>query len=152
MSGDWEYFYKKYLSSSLWKKKRHGFIEGNRNDNEERSCGDLSRCYLCDYCGWNWRIDEMEVHHSHYHFIFGREDRKDVMVVCQGCHPKADRERAQRGEERSHMALEAAIYNSGYETWITKRYGKDAIHDYYDSEIEHERFQQFRERFKEYNW
>ena len=60
------------------------------------------------------------------------------MVVCEGCHPKAYMERAQRGEEKSRMALGSAIYSSGFETWITKRYGEDMMHYYYDNEREHE--------------
>lgn len=146
MSDDFDYFYKKYLSSSLWKKKRLGFLEGNRNEEMDRSCGDPSRCYLCDYCGWNWRIEEMEVHHNHYHFTFGEEGREDVMVVCEGCHPKADRERAQRGEERSRIALETARYNKGFESWIRQRYGEDMMDYYYDDEHEHELFQDLIDR------
>jgi len=146
MSDNFDYFYKKFISSSEWKKMRLEFIEGNHNTDTDRSCDNPLFCYMCDCCGWNWSKEEIEVHHKHYHKPFGQETREDVLVVCKDCHPKMDRIRAQQGQERSQSALESAVYDSGFETWITKRYGEGAIEYYCDDELEHERFQNFLER------
>lgn len=152
MSDDFDFFYKKFLSSHLWKKMRLEFIEGNHNTDPDRSCDNPLFCYTCDHCGWNWPTEDMQVHHKHYHKPFGKETRKDVLVVCKDCHQKMDVIRARQGRERSQAALASARYDSGFETWITKRYGEDAIHDYWDSEVEQEKFQQFIERNEDRDW
>ena len=141
--------YEAYICSSEWKRKRMEFILENETTETRSRFDDIDSRYLCDVCEWNWRIDELEVHHVHYRTL-KRERRQDVLVVCKKCHQKEDTKRAAQGKVRSQKALENAIYDSGFETWITKRYGEGAIDDYYDSEIEHERFQEFLERNKEW--
>lgn len=149
MYDNFDYLYKKFISSSEWKKMRLVFIEGNYNIDSDRACENPLFCYRCDCCGWNWPKEEMEVHHKHYHRPFGQETREDVLVVCKYCHPKMDKMRAQQGREENQAALNFAIYTSGFETWIAKRYGKDAIECYWDDELEHQRFQDFLDRNQE---
>jgi len=141
--------YNKYISSSRWKKMRSKFINNNNTTEPGGLFDNPISCYRCDNCGLNWPKEMMEVHHTHYRKPFGEETRDDVLVVCKKCHPKVDEIRAQQGRARGQAALDEAIYYSGFETWITKRYGEDAIDDYRDSEIEHERFQDFLERNEE---
>lgn len=144
-----EFFYKKFISSPEGKNIRLKFIDGNYNTDQNRSCENQLFCYMCDCCGWNWPKEEIEVHHKHYHKPFGQETRKNVLVVCKACHLKMDKIRAEQGKERRQAALESAVYDSGFKTWITKRYGEGAIECYEDDELEHERFQEFLDRTHE---
>ena len=121
------------------------FILGNETSEKRARFDDPASRFLCDVCEWNWRTDELRVHHLHYHTL-KRERRQDVFVVCEECHGKEDMKRAERGQERSFIALESARYDAGFETWITKRHGEGAIEGYHDDEFEHERFQNFLER------
>lgn len=125
---------------------RSDFIESNYNLDLERSNENYELCYRCDGCGWNFYKRDMEVHHKHYHKPFGQETREDVLILCKGCHEKYDKIRAKEGKDRSNKALSAVIYNSGYRTWIIKRYGESAMEYYYGDELEHERFQDFLNR------
>jgi hypothetical protein len=135
-----EHLYKEYdayIRSPEWKRKRTEFILSNETTDKISRFDDPDSRYLCDRCEWNWRIDELEVHHLHYRTL-KRERRRDVLVVCKECHEKEDIKRAVLGKERSRMALEEAIYDSGFETWVAKRYGEGAIEYYCADEHEHE--------------
>lgn len=137
--------YDDYIRSLEWKKKRMEFIHGNETSEKRSRFDDPESRFLCDICGWNWRTDEIQVHHLHYHTL-KREQRQDVLVVFEECHGNEDVKRAERGRERSFIARESARYDAGFETWITKRYGDGAIEYYHDDELEHERFQDFLDR------
>lgn len=141
--------YDVYIRSAEWKRKRMGFILGNVTTERRSRFEDADSKYLCDVCEWEWRIEELEVHHLHYRTL-KRERREDVLVVCKKCHDEKDIERAMQGKERSKAALARAKYRSGFETWITKRHGEGAIEDYWDDEYEHELFQDFIEDNKEW--
>lgn len=138
--------YDECINSPSWKKKRKEFIYSNKNDDQERACGDPSRCYTCDRCGWNYREDELEVHHKNYH-TFRNESRCDVLVLCKCCHKIEDRIRAQEGQNRSEEALDDAQFYG----WLVTKYGEDNASLNYDSEMEYERFCEWRER-KEDEW
>jgi len=62
------------------------FIKSNFNNDKFRSCEIKENCYSCDGCGWNFPAHKLEVHHKHYHKLFGHETREDVMVLCSECH------------------------------------------------------------------
>ena len=51
MYDNFDYLYKKFISSSEWKKMRLVFIEGNYNIDSDRSCENPLFCYRCDCCG-----------------------------------------------------------------------------------------------------
>lgn len=75
--------------------------------------------YRCERCGSGGQLD---VHHLNYSSLYD-ERMEDLMVVCRSCHYSADRSRE---------------YDSGYSTWLEKRYGDNAW--MCDDEVEMARF------------
>jgi hypothetical protein len=67
--------YHEYLESKEWQEFRQSAL--------------CHADFQCERCG-----DEhnLEIHHKHYETL-GHESLNDVEVVCQSCHPEADRER-----------------------------------------------------------
>lgn len=55
--------YDDYIRSLEWKKKRMEFIHGNETSEKRSRFDDPESRFLCDICGWNWRTDEIQVHH-----------------------------------------------------------------------------------------
>jgi hypothetical protein len=60
----------------------------------------------------------LEVHHRTYERL-GREMDKDLMVVCEFCHPGQDVKRAQEAQVRAANSL----YAARLEGWARKVYG-----------------------------
>ncbi len=77
---------------------------------------------LCQKCGSG--SGRREVHHKTYERV-GNERLDDLIVLCPECHEFEDKIRAKQGEARSREAREAAIYNNGLNTYMTKKYGDD---------------------------
>lgn len=142
--------YKKFISSQEWKKLRNRFIDSNYDTDRFASCDNPENCYRCDCCGWNFPKSEIQVHHKHYHKAFGKETRKDVMVLCKQCHEKQDSIRFKKGRERSESAFNDAVYMRRFTGWLLKKYGEDYINFYIDDDYEHELFQQFLKRINDY--
>ncbi len=71
--------YRKYIQSAEWRAFRVKMLE--------------LRDYKCEHCHRSPRV--LEVHHKHYRNLT-RETSKDVEVLCQPCHRKADWIREQK--------------------------------------------------------
>jgi 5-methylcytosine-specific restriction endonuclease McrA len=86
----------------------------------------------CERCGSvNGRMD---VHHKTYDRL-GNERLEDLVVLCVRCHEIEDEHRAAEAKERSANALDDAIFESGLDTYATRKYGDgwpDRGFDYYD--------------------
>ncbi|MDK2957287.1 MAG: hypothetical protein PWQ57_2783 [Desulfovibrionales bacterium] len=109
--------YEKYIANPAWKKIRDEAIESTYL---EEPNGDPDRGnYHCEGCGWNFKKNELEVHHRHYRTL-GNESRSDLAVVCAQCHAKLDSIRAKDGKYRSDKAL----YDARFDGYMTAVYGE----------------------------
>ena len=72
-------FYKSYLGSASWKRKREEAI---------KRAG-----YCCEKCKAPSVDTRLEVHHKTYKRL-GKEVPEDLIVLCKACHDKADWSRA----------------------------------------------------------
>ncbi len=98
--------YRDYIHSPQWRANRKAFLK--------RSNG------ICERCK---KYKATEVHHLNYDRL-GKERLTDCEAVCDGCHPKADQERAgrteaKRQENRYYNGLEARY---GSEAWRAADY------------------------------
>ncbi len=74
-------------------------------------------------------------HHKIYPKRLGDERLEDLSVLCIRCHEIEDQRRATEAKRRSAHALEEAIWQSGLNTFATKKYDEDWLVgacDYYD--------------------
>lgn len=108
-----------YMRTAKWKKLRKAKLEQTRGQ--------------CERCG-SW-IGKKEVHHKDKTYErLGNERLEDLMVVCaHHCHEMEDERRAIEAKRRSASALDTAIFYSGLDTYMTKKYGEDwretGLHD-----------------------
>lgn len=119
-----ENFYKEYIASTQWKKKRKQVLERAR--------------YRCEKC--KIPTDRLEVHHLTYDRL-GREDLHDLLAVCQDCHKVEDKLRANR--------TEANRYWRAVDSFAEKKYGENWEY-HQDSETTAEEFDAWLER-KQYD-
>jgi hypothetical protein len=101
---EWRRRYRAHLASARWKNIRQDLfrLRGNR----------------CERCGHgHWRL---EVHHKTYERL-GRERASDLEVVCPTCHEAADRDRERTAARKRAQNR----YNSGLDTFASKKYGDD---------------------------
>jgi 5-methylcytosine-specific restriction endonuclease McrA len=82
--GNWRRRYWDVLKSERWKLLREALIAETG-----------SRCEACGYLGGN----RLHLHHGHYRTL-GREGRRDVELLCEPCHEKADAVRVRKTKER----------------------------------------------------
>ncbi len=81
--------------------------------------------YRCAHCGYGgYSSATLEVHHLTYE-NFGRENMKDLVVLCKPCHELADKKRVYDREARGELAR----YESAYDTYMTKKYGEEYYYD-----------------------
>jgi hypothetical protein len=71
----------------------------------------------CERCESQFKLD---LHHKNYERL-GKELLSDLELLCQGCHRKADVQRASAGRAKSANALHSAAMD----TYATKKYGED---------------------------
>jgi 5-methylcytosine-specific restriction endonuclease McrA len=97
-----------YTKTVKWKNKRKAKLDqvGRR----------------CERCGSV--TGRMDVHHKTYDRL-GNERLEDLIVLCTRCHEIEDERRAADAKERSANALADAIFESGLDTYATKKYGED---------------------------
>src|SRR6266581_4708000 len=95
-----------YMKTAKWKKKRKAKLDqaGRR----------------CEQCGSV--TGGMDVHHKTYDRL-GNERLEDLVVLCVRCHEIEDEHRAAEAKKRSANALDDAIFESGLDTYATKKYG-----------------------------
>jgi 5-methylcytosine-specific restriction endonuclease McrA len=107
-----------HMKSAKWKKLRKAKLDQTRGQ--------------CEKCGsWMGRKD---VHHKTYDRL-GNERLEDLIVLCTHCHEIEDERRAAEAKQRSANALEDAIWESGLNTFATKKYNDQdwrMTYDYYD--------------------
>jgi len=116
---DRENFYKKYLGSAQWKKRRLQVLE---------RAGDK-----CERCGSDV---ELEVHHLNYERL-GREDLSDLLAVCKRCHLREDELRIEQ--------TESDRYRRSINSFGTRKYGEE-WNSWKDPEIVREEFHDWLER------
>ena len=106
-----------YMRTAKWKKLRKAKREQTRGQ--------------CERCG-SW-IGRRDVHHKTYERL-GNERLEDLIVLCTHCHEIEDERRATEAKQKSEQALDDAIWESGLNTFATKKYGEDwyMTRDYYD--------------------
>lgn len=126
----WEQEYKEYTSSKEWKIKCDHALE--RVD------------YKCEVCGFSKHSVKLSVHHLTYE-RFKHELPEDLMVVCEKCHKKKDRQREKETEKRNYQKLQDARF----EGWARKVYGDDWM-VYYDEEIVYLEYEAWLEEIGEY--
>lgn len=105
-------FYKKYLQSPAWRRKREKAIKraGRR----------------CEMCGVSILDKPLEVHHKTYERL-GRELPNDLKVVCKICHGIEDWSRALRSwAEKVYGADWYEQYDYGdmaekFDSWLESR-------------------------------
>jgi len=120
--------YEAHIASPKWKKIREEAILSTYqlvpvNDPERGN-------FHCEYCQWNFKKTELEVHHLIYDSL-GNEKRTHLAVVCSDCHEKLDKIRATEGERKSREALDEARFDG----WATKVYGEDWYEIYDPSDL-----------------
>ena len=86
--------------------------------------------YKCRICG---RTENLQVHHIDYSNLYS-ESVFDVTILCILCHKNADIRRE---------------IETGFDTWLTKRYGEDA-YIYGDDEREWDEFIDYISKEDEY--
>ncbi len=87
----WDRRYKALLSSPAWRKRRRELI--------------IKADFRCVRCKRQTPdFTAFEINHRTYERL-GRELDADLEVVCKGCHPDADAERAARSKARARRAL-----------------------------------------------
>lgn len=104
-----------YMRTAKWKKLRKAKLDQTRGQ--------------CEKCGsWTGRKD---VHHKTYDRL-GHERLDDLIVLCTRCHEIEDERRGAEARRRSERALDDAIWESGLNTFATKKYDEDwyMTHDY----------------------
>jgi hypothetical protein len=111
MSSEWRRFYLNVISSQRWRfiKKRLIELRGNK----------------CEGCGETGC--QLDLHHDTYERL-GRELESDLRLLCRDCHRAEDILRAERGEQRSSSAYDAACANARMtrvDRYMTRRYGED---------------------------
>lgn len=113
---DQEDFYKKYIVSPQWKKKRKQALERAN--------------HKCEKCNGT---KELEVHHLTYDRL-GREELSDLLVVCKHCHPAEDKLRAQRTEsDRYRKAINSfggKKYGEEWDSWKDPELVREEFHDW----------------------
>lgn len=129
-----KYIYERYISSPEWKKKREKALKSAHYKGK----------YWCQDCGWNFKVDQLEVHHLTYERL-GKERDTDLIVVCSRCHKKQDKVRAKKGQQKSAEAL----YDAQLDGWASKVYGED-WYEYQDEDYIAEMFDDWLERKGEY--
>jgi len=97
--------YKEYLASPTWKRKREQALK--RAD------------YKCEECGMSKWTRKLDVHHLDYDH-FGNECPEDLIVLCEKCHKKADKQRERETANRNATKLEDARFYG----WAEKVYGE----------------------------
>lgn len=94
-----------YMRTAKWKKIRKAKLDQTRGQ--------------CEKCGsWMGRKD---VHHKTYNRL-GHERLEDLIVLCTHCHEIEDERRAADAKRRAEEALGDAIFESGLDTFATKKY------------------------------
>jgi hypothetical protein len=69
----------------------------------------IQRGNRCEACG-AWAVEKrLELHHLHYDTL-GREQARDVKLLCADCHREADTER---------------VRTARFDAWFRHRYGND---------------------------
>ncbi len=89
------------------------------------------------------RSTGLVAHHLHYRSL-GREQLRDVEVVCDVCHPPADRER----EMRTAIEAMERQFDAGLHTYMTKKYGSG----YYAHPDNRREFHEWRESQASGRW
>jgi 5-methylcytosine-specific restriction endonuclease McrA len=83
---DWWAWYKLYLASAAWRRRRQRLIRLRRR--------------TCEACGWTapLGLDRMlNCHHLTYDRV-GRERDEDLQLLCEGCHDRKHPDKAKGGE------------------------------------------------------
>lgn len=123
----WDRRYKELLSSPAWRKRRRELI--------------IKADFRCVRCKRQTPdFAAFEINHRTYERL-GRELDADLEVVCKGCHPDADRERAIRSKARARRALEDARFD-GFVRKLEERgeyMTPEAAQDTYDDWLEKKR-------------
>lgn len=130
--------YAAYIASPKWKRIREKAILSTYRDIpvHDPEWGH----FHCEYCQWNYKKDELEVHHLTYDSL-GNEKRSHLAVVCSKCHRILDELRARKGEQKSSEAFEEARFNG----WAEKVYGED-WYNIYDPSYLYDEFIEWIER------
>lgn len=116
-SDNWLDTYRAHIKSAKWRRIRKLKLDAAHGQ--------------CQKCGsWHGR---REVHHLTYDRL-GDERPEDLIVLCGDCHVFEDKLRAAQGQKRSEEALSAAMYESGRDTYMTKKYGEDWEMNHPDSD------------------
>jgi len=123
--------YTSYLSSKAWKKIR----------NEMLRLFD----YKCQGCGKMKLPSKLYIHHLTYDRL-GYERMSDLMVLCEGCHPRFDEIRAREAAAENG----AKHWKARLDGWASKVYGEDWGRRDDTAEIE-ERFEDWLDRRGEYD-
>ena len=95
----WREKYLEVLNSKRWQELRKRLI---------------SERFGCERCGQI--MGTLQLHHKTYERL-GCELDEDLELLCLGCHPIADSERAAIGRRKSQ--------NSRLDSWASKKYGDD---------------------------
>lgn len=98
--------YNEYIASPAWKIKRVQALERTG--------------YKCEECGMSKYTVKLEVHHLHYD-RFKKERPEDLIVVCEKCHKKKDRQRERETIVKNYAKLQDARLDG----WATKVFGED---------------------------
>jgi 5-methylcytosine-specific restriction endonuclease McrA len=125
---DWRAKYNKRISSPQWKNMKRDVAKMRGNK--------------CERCESQFNL---ALHHKTYERL-GKELLSDLELVCEGCHRKADVQRAAAGRAKSVNALHSAAMN----TYATKKYGED-YESWVDPDRLAEEFEAWLER-KEDDW
>ncbi len=124
-----------YMKTSKWKRKRKAKLD--RVGRRSEKCNSVT--------------GRMDVHHKTYERL-GNERLEDLIVLCTRCHEIEDERRAAEAKQRSENALDDAIFESGLNTYATKKYGDgwaERGFDYYDIA---EEYAQWLEEKQEREW
>ena len=113
---DQENFYKKYIVSPQWKKKRKQVLE--------------RATYKCEKCN---ATEGLEVHHLTYDRL-GQEELYDLLVVCKKCHEGEDELRIQRTESNRHRKAINSFgrkkYGEEWDSWKDPEFVAEEFHDW----------------------
>jgi 5-methylcytosine-specific restriction endonuclease McrA len=98
--------YKEYITSATWKRRCEPVYK--RADNK------------CEKCGMSKWTRKLSVHHLNYDH-FKNEPPEDLILLCDKCHEKADKQREHETADRNATKLEDARFDG----WARKKYGDD---------------------------